>query len=72
MKRSAKYLAVCTAAVMTVSATAGMSVMASEDKAFSIDMTNNTDEMWAGLAMTNDECRQIQEPISRTAARRKW
>lgn len=55
MKRSAKYLAVCTAAVMTVSATAGMSVMASEDKAFSIDMTNNTDEMWAGLAMTNDD-----------------
>ncbi|MDD3796127.1 MAG: cell wall hydrolase [Lachnospiraceae bacterium] len=55
MRLNKKHMAVCTAAVMTFSMTAGMTAMAGSDKAFSIDMTNSTDEMWAGLAMANDD-----------------
>ena len=54
-----KRLMVCTAAVMMFSLAAGMTAMASEEEAnkhaFSIDMTDNNDEAWEKIAMTNDD-----------------
>ncbi|MDO5345130.1 MAG: cell wall hydrolase [Lachnospiraceae bacterium] len=50
-----KQFAVCTAAMMTVSLTAGTAAMASNDKAFSIDMSKGAESVWDSIAMTNDD-----------------
>ena len=55
MKKHMRRLAVCTAAAMTLSLTAGMTAMASSDNAFSIDMSSGSDEAWSNIAMTNDD-----------------
>lgn len=50
-----KQFAVCAAAMVTASLTAGTTVMASSDKAFSIDMSENAEAVWDCIAMTNDD-----------------
>ena len=52
--RNSKRFAVCTAGMLVLSTVMGSAAMGAQ-KAYSIDMTDNNNEAWEKVAMTNDD-----------------